>query len=250
MFDLRQFGALAPEWYERIHYHHELESTNDAAHDLAACGAEHGTLVLADHQTAGRGRRGAQWTSAPGDGLLFSLVLRPSLPKLHWSRLALSTGLGLAEALQDKWQITAHVKWPNDIYISERKCAGILVEARDDHVVIGMGINVLSAPTVSNSRISAIAMAEATSKPLSRERVLAVLLPAIMHEVNGCADHFETQLNRLRGKCYLTDKRIRFRMQDAVLDGLVRGIGPDGILQVEVDGELKGFSQASDIDVL
>lgn len=250
MFDLRQFGALAPEWYERIHYHHELKSTNDEAHDLAADGAEHGTLVLADHQTAGRGRRGARWMCAPGDGLLFSLVLRPSLPKLHWGRLALSTGLGIAEALQDAWQVRAQVKWPNDIYISKRKCAGILAEARDSHVVVGVGINVLTAPSGGSSRMAAIALAEAASKRLTRERVLAELLPAIMREVNLCTDDFEGQLGRLREKCCLTGKRIRFTAHDAVLEGLVHGIGHDGALQVEEDGKIRDFSQASDIELL
>ena len=99
MFDLRQFAALAPDWYLRLQYHHELDSTNDEARRLAEAGAEHGTVVLSDHQTAGRGRRGASWVCEPGDGLLFSMVIRPSFPKTNWSRIALAAGIGIAETL-------------------------------------------------------------------------------------------------------------------------------------------------------
>ncbi len=250
MFDLRQFGTLAPEWYERMHYHHDLGSTNDEAHRLAAEGAVHGTFILADHQSAGRGRRGAQWSCEPGDGLLFSLILRPLFSKLYWSRIALSTGLGIAEALQDQWGLEALVKWPNDIYIGNKKCAGILAEARDNHVIVGIGVNVMAAPRAIDSRVEAIALANVVSKPVSRERVLAKLLPAIMAQVDLCADDFESQLGRLRKKCYLTGKRIQFKAHECLVDGLVRGIGRDGTLQVEVDGLARDFSQASDIELL
>lgn len=250
MFDLRQFGTLAPEWYECMHYHQELESTNDEAHRLAAEGAGHGTLILAEHQTAGRGRRGALWACEPGDGLLFSLILRPSFLKLHWSRIALATGLGIAEGLQDHWGVEALVKWPNDIYVGDKKCAGILAEARDNYVVVGVGINVMAAPRASDSGIAAVALADVAMKAVSREGVLATLLPAIMAQVDSCAHDFEEQLRRLQGKCYLTGKRIHFTAHERVLGGLVCGIGRDGALQVAVDGILHDFSQASDIRVV
>ncbi len=103
MFDLRQFASISPDWYLRLNYHEELDSTNDEARRLAEDGAEHGTVVLADHQLAGRGRRGSSWISGPGDGLLFSLIIRPDFPQSHWSRIALATGLGMATALNEKW---------------------------------------------------------------------------------------------------------------------------------------------------
>ena len=147
MFDLRQFASISPEWYLRLKYHEELDSTNDEARRLAVDGAEHGTVVLADHQSAGRGRRGSSWISGPGDGLLFSLILRPDFPKNDWSRIALATGLGMVRALNDKWSIQADVKWPNDIYVKGKKLGGILLEMVGDpeghcSVVIGIGINV------------------------------------------------------------------------------------------------------------
>ncbi|MDG1358054.1 MAG: biotin--[acetyl-CoA-carboxylase] ligase [Akkermansiaceae bacterium] len=251
MFDLRQFAALAPDWYERLHYHSELNSTNDEARSLAEAGAKHGTLVLCDHQTAGRGRRGASWICEPGDGLLFSIVIRPTFAQANWSRIALAAGIGVVEALNDKWAIGAQVKWPNDIYIQNKKCAGILTEAREDFVVVGIGMNVMSAPTPAQggARIDAVAVADMVSDTISREMVLATLLKSILNEVDACAMDFGFQLERLKKHCYLTGKRIKFNANEKNFRGLVCGVGSDGALLVEVDGVLKSFSQASEISL-
>lgn len=250
MFDLRQFAALSPEWYVRLQYHQNLESTNDEARVLAQAGAEHGTVVLSEHQTAGRGRRGSDWICEAGDGLLFSVVLRPSFPKEYWSRIALVTGLGIADALHEKCGIQAKVKWPNDIYILNRKCAGILTEAREDFVIVGVGINVMSSPDSKTTGMDAISVAEVAPAPVSREVVFSALLKSILFEVDACGDLFEEQLERLQKKCYLTGNHIRFKANEKMLEGVVRGIGPDGSLQVELKGEVQSFAQAAEIVLL
>ena len=142
------------------------------------------------------------------------------------------------------------IKWPNDIYIQDKKCGGILTEAREDFVIVGIGLNVMSAPPSGNARIEAIAVADVVQCPVSREMVLAALLTGIMAEIDACAGHFEVQLERLRKSCYLTGKSIKFSAHEKEFSGLVRGVGPDGALQVEVDGEVMSFSQASEINVL
>ena len=250
MFDLRQFAALAPDWYLRLAYHQDLVSTNDEARKLALEGAEHGTVVLSEYQTAGRGRRGAEWICEAGDGLLFSMIVRPTFPKEHWSRIALASGLGIAEALHEICGVHAKVKWPNDVYIQNKKCAGILAEAREDFVVVGVGINVVSAPVSTSPGIGAISVAEAASNPVSREVVFSALLNGIFSEVESCGNQFDEQLPRLQKKCYLTGSFIRFTAHEKQLEGTVHGIGSDGSLKVEVDGEHRRFSQAADIVVL
>ena len=142
MFDLQKFRQIAPDWGQRLHYHQELGSTNDEALRLAAAGVANFSVVLADHQLAGRGRRGAPWLSESGAGLLFSLIFKPDYEKELWSRLSLVSGLGIASVLQEQWNLPAEVKWPNDVLVEDRKCCGILVETRQDYVVIGIGINV------------------------------------------------------------------------------------------------------------
>ncbi len=118
----------------RVH-HRVTDSTNERAKELAVAGAQHGTLVTADEQTAGRGRQGRAWTAPPRSALLMSLVLR-ELDEL----LPFSAALAVADAVQAK----AAIKWPNDVWIEGRKVAGILVEGRPQEgwAVLGIGLNV------------------------------------------------------------------------------------------------------------
>jgi BirA family biotin operon repressor/biotin-[acetyl-CoA-carboxylase] ligase len=121
-------------------------STNDVARELAAAGAPHGTVVTADEQTAGRGRQGRSWTAPPGKALLFSGILRPLHP--GHALLPLAAPLAVAEASEAIARVRCAIKWPNDVWIDERKCAGILIEARpsDGWAVIGVGLNVSIEP--------------------------------------------------------------------------------------------------------
>jgi len=132
-------------------HHRRLDSTNTRARELAAEGAEHGTVVTADEQTAGRGRQGRVWTAPPSKALLYSAIVRP-LDDRHLM-LPLAVPLAVCEAAEELAADLTHggkaadfrcgVKWPNDVLIDRRKLAGILVEARpqDGWAVIGIGLN-------------------------------------------------------------------------------------------------------------
>jgi len=206
--------------------------------------------VLADHQLAGRGRRGSSWISGPGDGLLFSLIIRPDFLKSHWSRIALATGLGIVTALNDKWAMQAEVKWPNDIYVRNRKCAGILAEARKDFVIVGVGLNVMASPGDAGSDIQTIAVGDVVAPAVSREKVLAAVLDGVLQEIEVCADAFESQVERLRAVCFLTGKSIEFTTSGERQAGDVLGLDHDGSLMVEVEGSAESYSQAAEIRVV
>ena len=107
-----------------------VESTQTTAFDLAAEGAVDGTVVVADHQSAGRGRRGRAWTDAPGTSLLASILVRPRVPPSLLGTFSIATGVAVAEALRRATGIEARLKWPNDVLAHGRKLAGILVESR------------------------------------------------------------------------------------------------------------------------
>lgn len=126
----------APRVHRRV-----TGSTNDDARALALAGAPHGTLVTADRQTEGRGRRGRSWDAGPGDALLMSVVLR-EIPGLLPLRAAI--------AVRRVCGAEAALKWPNDVLVGELKVAGILCERRagEDHAIAGIGINVAAAPDV------------------------------------------------------------------------------------------------------
>ena len=125
--------------------HHRLtDSTNDRARELAEEGAASGTIVTADEQTAGRGRTGRKWSAPSGSALLCSAILRPL--EAHHSLLPLAVPLAVCEAAEALAPVECRVKWPNDVWLDERKLAGVLIEARfPDWAVIGVGLN-LSVP--------------------------------------------------------------------------------------------------------
>jgi BirA family biotin operon repressor/biotin-[acetyl-CoA-carboxylase] ligase len=129
-----------------LHWYAELPSTSDRAKDLADEGAEHGEVVIAEAQTAGRGRRGRVWTSPAGRNLAFSVVLRPDLPPARAPELTLVASIAVCDALRQAG-VAAGIKWPNDVLAGGKKLAGILTElaAEPDRVhwvVIGVGVNV------------------------------------------------------------------------------------------------------------
>lgn len=123
------------------HHHHEVtDSTNLRARELAAEGAPSGTVVTAAEQTAGRGRGDRVWTAPPGAALLYSAILRPL--ELRHLLLPLAVPVAVCEACEAVAPVRCEVKWPNDIWLEERKLGGVLIEARPpEWAVIGVGIN-------------------------------------------------------------------------------------------------------------
>ena len=133
--------------FGRPHLHLRLcDSTNRRARELAASGAPGGTVVTAEEQSAGRGRQGRSWTAPAGAALLYSALLRP-LEARH-GLLPLAVPIAVCEAAEALAPIRCRIKWPNDVWIEERKCAGVLIEARpgEDWAVIGVGLNVAIEP--------------------------------------------------------------------------------------------------------
>jgi len=143
----------------RVHAYGSIVSTNDTAKWLAATGASEGTLVVAETQTGGRGRRGNAWESPPG-GLWFSFVVRPHLPPDRASGLCVVAAVSVARTVIDFAGLGARIKWPNDVFVGGRKLAGVMVmSAGEGALVVGVGINA----NVPEVELPAPAWYEATS---------------------------------------------------------------------------------------
>ena len=134
---------------------------------LAAAGAPEGTAVVAEEQTAGRGRAGRSWQAPPGTAILLSVLLRPPLPAARLGPLPLVVGAAVAEALETVAGVEPRLKWPNDVWLAERKVAGVLVTAREGanpSVVLGIGLNVntpeLALPAGATSLLVATGRAQ------------------------------------------------------------------------------------------
>lgn len=162
-----------------VHYLPETTSTQDIAHTLAREGAPEGTVVLAEVQTRGRGRRGRCWYS-PRGGLWFTLILRPSVPPQYLTLLTIATAVAVAEAVHDLTGLVPELKWPNDVLVEERKVCGILTEAALEldtlhYVLLGVGINV-NNELLPDLRSQATSLHEVLGHHVPRTALLTLVL--------------------------------------------------------------------------
>lgn len=170
-----------------IHAFPECDSTNTQLMLSAECGAPSGSVFVADHQTAGRGRRGRSWISSPQDSLTFSLLWRFAAHSSAPEALPLAVGLGLQRAMASLG-VPAKLKWPNDVLCEGRKLAGILIEVQSGDIksaIIGIGIN-LRIPQAMPTEVAdnAIALEQAVANPIEREGLMALLLKHLAQTLN------------------------------------------------------------------
>jgi BirA family transcriptional regulator, biotin operon repressor / biotin---[acetyl-CoA-carboxylase] ligase len=213
----------------------ETGSTNADVADAARAGAAEGLVIVAEHQRTGRGRAGRQWSSPPRAGLAVSVLLRPGVPAFRWGWLPLLAGVALAESVGRVTGVAASLKWPNDLMIDDRKCAGILAEAVPGAVVVGLGLN-------ATLRAEELPTPEATSLALAGARTTdrAVLLVALLQRLaewyerwraaGGDAEASGLRSSYLRS-CSTIGRQVRVRLPDGTdLAGTAETVDPDGRL--------------------
>ena len=165
----------------RIFHYFRTDSTNSVALTLASKGAEHGTVVVAEEQTAGRGRLGRAWHSEKSSGIYVSVILRPPLAPSAAPILTLMAGLAVQQAILCSTNLAADIRWPNDVLISGKKVCGILTEMNGEldrlhFVVLGIGINVNHRALPDELKAIATSLRLEAGKPVSRVHVLIALL--------------------------------------------------------------------------
>lgn len=223
---------------KEIIYFRETDSTNIRAKYLAGDGAPEGTVVVAETQTQGRGRKGRSWFSPAGEGIYTSVILRPPIPPNEAPKLTLIASVAVAEALLSLTSLKIKIKWPNDILIAGRKVAGILTEIstdmdRIDYVVIGVGVNV-NTPRKSlrtDIRQTATSVFMETGKVFPR----IALLRAFLEWLEIYYEAFKTKgfdpiLNRWKHLADIIGQRISVDLMDSVRVGKVLDIDKDGFL--------------------
>jgi BirA family biotin operon repressor/biotin-[acetyl-CoA-carboxylase] ligase len=223
-------------------YYDEIESTNVEAKRLAGQGAPEGTVVVAESQSAGRGRLGRTWSSPPGKGLLFSVVLRPKIPMTEAHLLTLVAGNAVAEAIEAQVKVPVHLKWPNDLIVANRKAGGILLEVsgeqdRVDWVIAGIGINVNVEFTdlPVSLRKTAISLKMATEKTIDRSVLLARILTTLEKAYLDClANGFERPLRQFRERDYLLHRSVSVQTREGPVVGEAAGIDDRGALLLEL----------------
>lgn len=207
MYNKRELeqGLKTKTMGQTIYFYEETDTTNNRARELALEGAPEGTLVVAEKQTAGRGRRGKVWESPLGTGIWMSLVLRPQIMPVEASVLTLLCGLATAEAIEAETGLSAGIKWPNDILINGKKAVGILTEMdcemSEVHFVIpGIGINVNTASFPPEIAEIATSLYLECGKTVSRRRLVHKVLERL-------EEHYETFLRTGSFAAMLEDYR-------------------------------------------
>jgi BirA family biotin operon repressor/biotin-[acetyl-CoA-carboxylase] ligase len=209
------------------HIHYMVcDSTNERARRLAATGFPSGTVVTADAQRAGRGRKGRKWTAKAGKAVLYSALLRPLQPEHRL--LPLAVPIAVAEAAEAVAPVSCEVKWPNDVWIEGRKCAGVLIEARpeDGWAVIGVGINVGAARSDFPPALRDTATSLGPNVPV--KAAIEALNKRLAHWVAADED---TVLDAFRERDALRGRGISW--EDG--EGTAEGIDERGNLVVETD---------------
>jgi BirA family biotin operon repressor/biotin-[acetyl-CoA-carboxylase] ligase len=220
-------------------YLRETGSTNDRARELALGGAPHGTVVVAEQQTAGRGRQGRTWTSPPGAALTLSAVVRAARGEM--ALLPFAAALAVSEACEAVAPVRCEVKWPNDVWIEERKTAGILIETRlqEEWAVVGIGLNVDTAEDEfpPELRETATSLRVATGGEIDRETTVVALFDRLGAWTEALGDS-EKVLPAFRERDALYGRTITWTRDAREMSGEARGIEEDGTLVVFTgDGE-------------
>jgi len=239
-----RLGRLA----STVLYFPTIASTNDIAlsHSAKAfaerpASAERpdGLVVVADEQTAGRGRRGHSWFSPPASGLYVSVVLAPATARVDPLRatmlLTLAAGVAVAEGIDAATGLAVSLKWPNDLLVSRRKLAGILAEAADRRVVVGYGINVASSAFPPELRDRATSLESELGRLVDRHHVLVETLAALSRRYEDLLDgRFDAILDAWRRLApAASGARVTWTTTEGTRSGVTSGIDDQGALLVQ-----------------
>jgi len=227
----------------RVIYLPETDSTNLRVFALGEEGAPEGTVVIADHQSAGKGRLGRRWSSPPGVNLYLSLLLRPSIPSLLASQLTFLSAVAVVRAVRDVSDLEPSLKWPNDVLLNGRKLAGLLnelsAETEQVHFVvlgIGVNLNMTAEQFPDDLRYPATSLLIEGGRQISRIDFCRALLRQLddlydLYLKNG----FSPILRAWESHFELAGKRVEVVGHDETLRGTVSGLDADGALLLKND---------------
>jgi BirA family biotin operon repressor/biotin-[acetyl-CoA-carboxylase] ligase len=209
----------------------ETRSTHDDARALARAGAPHMTVVVADTQSAARGRLGRRWVSDPKQALNASWIVRPELSVDGWTVIPLLAGVAASDAVQRRTNVEARLKWPNDVLVGARKLAGILTEAEvPDFIIVGLGLNVMQPAFDEDRAETATSIAIEGGMRLDRPDLLAETLQLFREALGDPAK----ALNRYRELCVTLGQSVRVeRATGDQVSGYARAIDDTGALVIE-----------------
>jgi len=231
--DLRQLTERLPE--TPIHYFSTIDSTMTEATRLAAEGAPHGTLVIADEQTAGVGRFGRTWHSEANDGIYCSFILRLPLPASSVAVATLALGLATREAIQQATGLACDLRWPNDVLVDDYKVAGILAQLLDSRIVAGVGINVNQQSLPEGLRTPATSLRLAAGgRIFAREPIIVGLVNEIEEFCTILVEQGAGAILKAfaASSTYIINRRVIYEGETGFERGTTAGLDSNGFLLV------------------
>ena len=214
---------------------------------MASEGAAEGLVIVADEQTAGRGRLQRAWSSPKGAGLYFSILLRPAISVDQWPLITFAAALAVGDALQEAAGVQTDIKWPNDLLSGERKICGILAETIDTPggraVIVGIGINL-----TPDAFPDATSVSEATGTRPDREAILAALLSALVRWYSLLGEREKIVAAWSSRSSYAIGKLVQVTNGDEVWQGTTCGVEADGALRLRTNGGIK-LIRAGDVSL-
>jgi BirA family biotin operon repressor/biotin-[acetyl-CoA-carboxylase] ligase len=234
-FDLESVRRRLPN--RRIEWFQSVSSTMTLAARLARDGCPAGTIVGADVQAAGIGRHGHSWYSEAGAGLYVSIVLRLPLEERALPVVMLALGLATQEAITEVTSLAPDMRWPNDVLLDDRKCAGILAQLEGDAIVAGIGVNVSHSKFPPDLEPIATSLLLAGAGAVSQEDLFVALAQAVERCCKILTEEGTDAILRLftRASSYAQGRRVRAEHDGAIIEGVTSGLDPSGFLVLQQD---------------
>jgi BirA family biotin operon repressor/biotin-[acetyl-CoA-carboxylase] ligase len=227
---------------KRIHHFFKIDSTNSVAMKLGEQGEPHGAVVIAEEQTAGRGRAGHSWHSEKTNGIYMTVLLRPPLPPQQAPLITMAAGLAVREAILEQTGLTPDLRWPNDVLFGSKKFCGILTEmnAEQDRihfVAVGIGVNVNHERVPQELSAIATSLKIETGRAQSRVELVARLLRHLDSYYNRFVNEGPEAIVARFSECssWAKGKRVRIEAPSETYTGTTEGLDPSGLLQVRRD---------------
>ena len=236
-----------------VELHEELSSTSDHLRILGESGHSHGTVVFAESQTAGRGRRDNKWSAEPRRDLLLSILLRPEVAPEKFPRLATLAALGLCKAVETSCNLAPQIKWPNDLLLGGKKFCGILTEMfappQGTFIVLGIGMNVntLAFSPELAGRATSLCL-ENDGRELDRTLLAITLLRQIGVALGAWDRGFPDAIAETRRRSFLIGKRLRALVNGFSIEGVGADLDSEGCLVIRrEDGALHALQSVEQV---
>jgi BirA family biotin operon repressor/biotin-[acetyl-CoA-carboxylase] ligase len=247
-------AELALPW--RVEVADEVTSTNDVLRNAAQAGEKAGQVLFAEAQTRGRGRRDNPWVTPKGRDLMVSLLLRPEAPVALWPRVTTLAALAICRAIEREFPLLPQIKWPNDVFLGDRKVAGLLAEAVAGGdgmaLVLGIGLNVNTCefpPELTDTATSLLQELPMSSiAMLDRQRLAVVLLGELHDQLQRLEEDFNEVVAEVRVRSRLFGRQIRATVEGREIFGRALDLNGEGHLMLSLqDGTVVSLASADGV---